>query len=61
MGISMRHFSALKPVDNGYLRVFCVNEKIYVETYDLSFTLQSRREIPKELDLYGGFFNGKDA
>ena len=61
MNSSMIHYSALEPIDNGYLRVFCVNEKIYAETYDLSFTIQSRRKIPKELDMYGGFFNGKDA
>ncbi|MDE7431349.1 MAG: hypothetical protein K2N34_05485 [Lachnospiraceae bacterium] len=36
------------------------NPVIYVEEYDGSFTLQAKRDIPRELPLYGGFYAGAE-
>ena len=53
--------SSFISLSNGYIRILNVNDKIFVERYDSDFNLLNRRTLPVELDIYGGFFNGKGA
>ena len=53
--------SALTSVSNGYVRVFSDSKKVYAENYDDSFNITGRRELPKELSMYGGFYSGCNA
>lgn len=53
--------STLIPFSDGYYRVFAKDDYVWVETYDSSFNIQSRKKLSKELDLYGGCFAGKNA
>ena len=54
-------FSSLTPTDSGYMRVFNEDKKVYIEYYDDSFNITSKKSLNLELDYWGGFFAGKDA
>lgn len=45
--------------NGGLTRVEYVNSKIYVETYNSSFQIQSSQTIPMELSVWGGFYAGE--
>ena len=47
--------------DNQFVRVEYVNGTIVVENYTKDYKLVSSREIPMELELFGGFFEGAEA
>ena len=53
--------STLIPFSGGYYRVFAKDDNVWVEKYDSSFNIQSRKKLTKELDMYGGCYAGKDA
>ena len=58
--------SYLTKTDNGYMRVFYDRrgtEKPYIgiEYYDRSFHLLNRKKLKMEMDMWGGFYEGKDA
>lgn len=59
--VSLRSTSELVATDSGYMRVFYDGNKVYIEYYDDSFNIKSKKSISMELDLWGGFFAGKDA
>lgn len=45
----------------GYLRIENFDDGILAEQYSSGLLFQSRRLIAKELELFGGFYNGKNA
>lgn len=54
-------YSYLAPENAGYYRVEYVDDKLLVEKYSTDFTRQFSKKLDPELDLFGGFYAGKDA
>ncbi len=52
--------SYLIATENGYSRILKTDSGIFVEDYNDSFEIVSRRSIKTELRGYAGFFNGED-
>ena len=59
--IGLRRRSDLVATDSGYMRVFYRGKTVGIEYYDNSFNIRSKKTIPMELDMWGGFYAGKDA
>ncbi len=59
--IYLQRYSDLVSLDDGYMRVFNKEKKVYIEYYDNDFNIKSKKSIPLELDLWGGFYNGSDG
>lgn len=59
--INLREYSSLVAIDSGYMRVFYDGEKICIEYYDSGFNIKSKKSVAMELDVWGGFYAGKDA
>lgn len=59
--ISLREKSELVATDDGYMRVYYDKEKIGVEYYDEQFNIKSKKFLDMELDIWGGFYAGKNA
>lgn len=57
-GYSSRGLSSMVATSDGYYRIFSDDKYTYVEKYDDSFNIISRKEIPLELPIYGGFYEG---
>lgn len=54
-------YSYLETTDDGFMRVFYNNSKICLEYYDNDLVLKSKKQIPMELPIWGGFYKGNDA
>lgn len=56
--------SFLTETSDGYMRVYVPDKEkdnnIRIEYFDKSFNLTSKKSIPRELEYWGGFFEGKD-
>lgn len=56
--------SYLQNTDDGYMRVYIPNKDIdnyiRIEYYDKSFNLISKKSIERELEYWGGFFEGEN-
>lgn len=61
LNISLRSKSKLVETSSGYMRVFYDGNKICIEYYDDNFSIKSKKSIEMELEIWGGFFAGKDA
>ena len=61
LNINLIKHSYLVATDNGYMRVFYDENKINIEYYDNNFNITSKKTVAKELEIFGGFFAGKDA
>lgn len=59
--VYLKRYSDLVSLDDGYMRVFNKEKKVYIEYYDNDFNIKSKKSIPLELDLWGGFYNGSDG
>ena len=59
--VYLKRYSDLVSLDDGYMRVFNKEKKVYIEYYDNDFNIKSKKNIPLELDLWGGFYNGSDG
>lgn len=59
--IRLRKTSNLVATDSGYMRIFYRGKTVGVEYYDNDFNIQSKKTIPMELDMWGGFYAGSDA
>ena len=60
-GVYLKRYSDLVSLDDGYMRVFYKENAVYIEYYDNDFNVKSKKSIPMELDLWGGFYNGSDG
>ena len=60
-GVYPKRYSDLVSLDDGYMRVFYRENVVYIEYYDNDFNIKSKKNIPMELDLWGGFYNGSDG
>ena len=60
-GVYLKRYSDLVSLDDGYMRVFYRENVVYIEYYDNDFNIKSKKSIPLELDLWGGFYNGSDG
>ncbi len=54
-------YSYLETTNDGFMRVFYNNSKICLEYYDNDLVLKSKKQIPLELPIWGGFYKGNDA
>lgn len=54
-------YSYLTDIGDGYMRVEYTGDDVAVEYYDSDFSLESKKSVPMELTLFGGFFEGEDA
>lgn len=61
LNISLRKTSYLTPTNTGYMRVFYHDDAVGIEYYDNQFQLQSKKTLPMELKLWGGFYAGSNA
>ncbi len=56
--------SFLTETFDGYMRVYVPDKEkdnnIRIEYFDKSFNLMSKKSVPRELEYWGGFFEGKD-
>ena len=59
--IGLRSTSELVVINSGYMRVFYNGSKICIEYYDNSFNIKSKKTVAMELDIWGGFYAGKNA
>lgn len=59
--IGLRSKSKIVKIKDGYMRVFYDEKKICIEYYDNNFVIKSKKNLPMELNLWGGFYEGKDA
>lgn len=59
--VSLRSTSKLVSIDSGYMRVFYDENKVCIEYYDNNFNIKSKKSVSMELDIWGGFYAGKDA
>ena len=59
--VGLKRTSALAATDSGFMRVFYNEGKIGIEYYDENFQIQSKKSLDMELDLWGGFYAGRDA
>ena len=59
--VYLKRYSDLVSLDDRYMRVFNKEKKVYIEYYDNDFNIKSKKSIPLELDLWGGFYNGSDG
>lgn len=59
--VGLKRTSALVATDSGFMRVFYNEGKIGIEYYDDDFQIQSKKSLEMELDLWGGFYAGRDA
>lgn len=60
-GVYPKRYSDLVSLDDGYMRVFYRENVVYIEYYDNDFNIKSKKSIPMELDLWGGFYHGSDG
>ena len=60
-GVYPKRYSDLVSLDDGYMRVFCRENVVYIEYYDNDFNIKSKKSIPMELELWGGFYHGSDG
>ena len=60
-GVYLKRYSDLVSLDDGYMRVFNKEKTVCIEYYDNDFNIKSKKSIPLELDLWGGFYNGSDG
>ena len=60
-GVYPKRYSDLVSLDDGYMRVFYRENVVYIEYYDNDFNIRSKKNIPMEFDLWGGFYNGSDG
>lgn len=60
-GVYLKRYSDLVSLDDGYMRVFNKEKTVCIEYYDNDFNIKSKKSIPLELDLWGGFYNGSTA
>ena len=61
LNIGLRKSSNLVATSTGYMRVFRQDNTIRIEYYDNQFNLQSKKSLPMELELWGGFYAGTNA
>lgn len=54
-------YSYLTVEQDGYYRVEYVDDKLLIEKYSTDFTRQFSKKLDSELELFGGFYAGKDA
>lgn len=59
--VGLRRKSNVVATDSGYMRVFYNGKSVGIEYYDNNFNIQSKKTIPMELELWGGFYDGSDA
>ena len=59
--VSFRERSELVATDSGYMRVYYDKEKIGIEYYDEQFNIKSKKLLTMELDIWGGFYAGKNS
>lgn len=60
-GVYPKRYSDLVSLDDGYMRVFYRENVVYIEYYDNDFNIKSKKSIPMELELWGGFYHGSDG
>ena len=60
-GVYPKRYSDLVSLDDGYMRVFYREKAVYIEYYDDAFNVKSKKSIPLELEIWGGFYNGSDG
>ncbi len=60
-GVYLKRYSDLVSLDDGYMRVFYKDKAVQVEYYDNDLNVKSKKQIPLELDIWGGFYNGSDG
>ena len=53
--VSLKRSSDLVPTSDGYMRVFHKTNSVGIEYYDNTLQIQSKKDIPMELPLWGGF------
>lgn len=53
--------SSIATTDAGYVRIMNTADTLYIEECDDDFQVITRKEIDKELSIYGGFYSGADA
>ena len=62
--IYLRKNSYLQNTADGYMRVYVSNQEedtdIHIEYYDKQFQLTEKKSVPRELEYWGGFFEGAD-
>lgn len=62
--IHLRKNSYLQNTADGYMRVYVSDQEedtdIHIEYYDKQFQLTEKKSIPRELEYWGGFFEGAD-
>lgn len=61
LNIRLKSTSELVATSSGYMRVFYDGSKICIEYYDNNFNIQSKKSIKMELNIWGGFYAGKNA
>lgn len=61
--IGLRRGSDIVSIRDGYMRVFYKEKKntVGIEYYDDNFQIKSKREIPMELPVWGGFYAGSNG
>lgn len=59
--ISLKRSSDLVSTSDGYMRVFHKTNSVGIEYYDNTLQIQSKKDIPMELPLWGGFYAGSDG
>ena len=60
-GVYPKRYSDLVSLDDGYMRVIYRENVVYIEYYDNDFNIKSKKSIPMELELWGGFYHGSDG
>lgn len=61
LNVRLKSTSELVATSSGYMRVFYDGNKICIEYYDNKFNIKSKKSIKMELNIWGGFYAGKNA
>lgn len=61
LNVGLKRSSDVVSTNDGYMRVFCNGKTIGIEYYDDDFNIKSKKTIPMELNLWGGFYAGSDG